>query len=175
MVAVRIDPQLAARVDPSDVVQEAMAEASRKLPAYLRDRPVAFYPWLRQIAWERLVHLHDRHVKSQKRSVNRERSDCWALSDNSAGHLVDRLVASDSSPAEHLLREELRERVRAALDRMAPHDREVLVMWHLEELSIDEIAEVLGLTQAGVKSRHRRALERLVLVLDNGMEEMTGD
>ena len=175
MVAVRIDQRLAARVDPSDVVQEALTEASRRLPAYLRERPVAFYPWLRQIAWERLVHLHDRHVKAQKRSVNRERSGNWALPDESAIHLVDRLVASGTRPVEHLLREELRERVRAALDRMSPHDREILVMWHLEELSIDEMVEVLGMTRAGVKSRHRRALERLVLALDDGIAEMTSD
>jgi RNA polymerase sigma-70 factor (ECF subfamily) len=44
MVAVRIDPRLAARVDPSDVVQEALAEATQKLPDYLRHRPLPFYP-----------------------------------------------------------------------------------------------------------------------------------
>jgi RNA polymerase sigma-70 factor (ECF subfamily) len=42
MVGVRIDPALAARVDPSDVVQEALAEAHRTLDAYLRDRPLPF-------------------------------------------------------------------------------------------------------------------------------------
>src|SRR5262245_34708786 len=50
MVAVRFDPRLAARVDPSDVVQESLAEASAQLNRYLRDRPLPFYPWLRQFA-----------------------------------------------------------------------------------------------------------------------------
>ena len=44
MVSVRMDPRIAARVDPSDVVQEALAVASRKLPDYLRQRPLPFYP-----------------------------------------------------------------------------------------------------------------------------------
>src|SRR5947208_13646251 len=72
MVAVRLDPRLAARVDPSDVVQEALADAARKLDGYLRDRPLPFYPWLRRLAWERIVLLHRRHVRSQRRSVTRE-------------------------------------------------------------------------------------------------------
>jgi RNA polymerase sigma-70 factor (ECF subfamily) len=55
MVAVRLDPRLAARLDPSDVVQEALAAAARQLDAYLRDRPLPFYPWLRRLAWERLA------------------------------------------------------------------------------------------------------------------------
>src|SRR5262245_15556504 len=51
LVALRLDPRLAARIDPSDVVQETLAEASGKLAAYLRQQPLPFYPWLRQLAW----------------------------------------------------------------------------------------------------------------------------
>src|SRR5437763_1411592 len=70
MIALRLDRRLAARVDPSDVVQEALADAGRKLDGYLRDRPLPFYPWLRQLAWERLVKLHRRHTAG-KRDVAR--------------------------------------------------------------------------------------------------------
>ena len=62
-------------------------------------------------------------------------------------------------------------RVHNALDQMLPHDREVLIMWHLEQLSVSEIAVLLGLTEAGVKSRHRRALERMLRVLGNNVLE----
>src|SRR4051794_8445239 len=62
MVAVRSDPRLAARVDPSDVVQEALTEAAGKLDRYLSARPLPFYPWLRQLALERLAALRRRHV-----------------------------------------------------------------------------------------------------------------
>src|SRR4051812_46191638 len=55
MITVRLDRRLAARIDPSDIVQEALADAARGLDDYLRDRPVPFYPWLRRLAWERLV------------------------------------------------------------------------------------------------------------------------
>ena len=46
MVAVRVGRRLAARIDPSDVVQEILLDASRMLGAYLRERLLPFYPWL---------------------------------------------------------------------------------------------------------------------------------
>ena len=81
MVAVRMDDGLAARVDPSDVVQEVLAEAHRTLDAYLRDRPLPFYPWLRRLAWERLAKLYRRHVRSHKRSTLREEAEGPGLPD----------------------------------------------------------------------------------------------
>src|SRR5436309_2120553 len=58
MVAIRLDRRLAARVDPSDLVQESLADAARGLDAYLKERPLPFYPWLRQFAVRRLANLH---------------------------------------------------------------------------------------------------------------------
>jgi len=77
MVAARLDRGVAARLDPSDVVQEALAEAAQHLDEYLRTRPLPYYAWLRQFAWERLVKLHRCHIRSKKRSVTRE--EAWSL------------------------------------------------------------------------------------------------
>src|SRR5262245_4640546 len=68
LVAVRMDRRLAPRIDPSDIVQEALADASRKLPGYLRDRPLPFYPWLRRLALERVIQAHRRHLRSPVRA-----------------------------------------------------------------------------------------------------------
>src|SRR5213080_3119182 len=69
LVAVRLDRRLAARVDPSDVVQETLAEAAARLDGYLRDRPLPFYPWLRRLAEERLADVHRGHLRAGRRSV----------------------------------------------------------------------------------------------------------
>jgi RNA polymerase sigma-70 factor (ECF subfamily) len=170
-VAYRLDRRLAARVDPSDVVQEVLAEAARKLPDYLRERPLPFYPWLLQMALERLVTLHRRHVQAQRRSVRREEPGLLPLPDESASELADRLVASASSPSQRLLRREARERVRAALMLLAPADREVLELRHLEQLSVAETAAVLGTSTGAAKARHLRAVQRLRALLDAPSEE----
>src|SRR5713226_4355395 len=99
MIAVRMDRRLGARLDPSDVVQEVFADACQKLTDYLQKRPLPFYPWLRQLAWERLVKLHQRHIQAQKRSTTREQHEEMALSDESAMALANRLLASASSPS----------------------------------------------------------------------------
>jgi RNA polymerase sigma-70 factor (ECF subfamily) len=165
MVMVHLDRRLAARVDPSDVVQEALAEANQRLSDYARHRPIPFYPWLRQLAWDRLVELYRRHVRAGKRSVRREEPDALALPDESADLLAGKLVDRAASPSEHVLREELRGRVRTALDRLAPGDRQVLVLRHLEQLSTADAAAVLGIGQPAFKSRHLRALQRLRALL----------
>ena len=161
MVALRMDRRLAARVDASDVVQEALTEASARLSEYLRVRPAPFYLWLRQLAFDRLIDLSRRHIGAQRRSVRREAARRIPLPDESAVELADRLVASGTSPSVRMEKEELRSRVRAALDRLSESDREVLVLRHLEQLSTREVAVVLGLGEPAVRYRQRRALERL--------------
>jgi RNA polymerase sigma-70 factor, ECF subfamily len=158
MVAVRLDRRLAARVDPSDVVQEALAEAARRLDDYLRDRPMPYYLWLRRLAWVRLDRVHRRHTAGRRSVAREEPPD---LPEESVLELADRLLANRTGPVDAALRGERRQRVRAALDRLAAVDREVLVLRFLERLSTAETAAVLGVSENAVRLRHMRALERL--------------
>src|SRR5262249_55578651 len=155
MVAVRLDPRVAARLDPSDVVQEALLEAARKLPDYLRERPVPFYPWLRRLAWERLPKLHQRPPAAQPRAPPRA-GMAPALPEGSVQELAQRLIASGTSPSGRAVRAETRDRVRAALAALPDADREVLVLRYLEGMTTAEVAAVLGLGESAVKMRHRR-------------------
>jgi RNA polymerase sigma-70 factor (ECF subfamily) len=165
MVAARLDRRLSARLDPSDVVQDVLACAARHLDEYLRDRPLPFYPWLRQFAWERLCKLHRHHIHAMRRSINREELD-MPLPDESARQLAHRLLASGTSPSRRLIRQEQREQVRAALAELAPRDREILVMRHLEQMETPEIAAALGITERAVRNRQFRALMRLRTLLE---------
>jgi RNA polymerase sigma-70 factor, ECF subfamily len=171
MIAWRIDRRLAARVDPSDVVQEVFLEASGKMDRYLRERPLPFFPWLRALAGEHLVALHRRHVRARGRSVLREEPGVLDLPDESVAELAARLVTSSTSPTQRALRKELRERVRQALGRLSERDREVLVLRNLEQLSVADTAAVLAISAGAVKVRHLRALERLRVFLDEKNEE----
>lgn len=170
MIAVRMDARLAARVDPSDLVQETLAEAHRRLDGYLKDQPLPFYPWLRQLAMDRLIDLHRRHVRAGKRAVGREDGGGLPLSDRSFGQLVNRLAVSSSGPSAQMRRSESRRQLRDALDRLSDSDREVLVLRHLEQLEPKEIAAVLGITERAESMRHLRALDRLRKLLSSETE-----
>lgn len=161
MVAVHLDPRLVTRVDPSDVVQETMIIAFDRLQGYLQHRPVPFYVWLRQIAWNRLIDVHRIHIKASKRTVTRECQLELVMSEHSANQLAEQLVAQGISPGDGMIRDELRSRMRHALTRLPAAYREVLVMRQLERLTTAEIAAALRVPEGTVKSRHFRALERM--------------
>ena len=171
MVAFRLDPRLSARLDASDVVQESLAEAADKIVDYCHRRPLPFYPWLRQIAWQRLVHQHERHLWTAKRSVNRERENHWPLSEPSAMELAQQLQAHASRPSTVMIRKEQTEKLRVALAQLRPRDREVLILKYIEQLSGQEIAAVLGINVDAVYARHVRALERIRDAVDKPREE----
>jgi len=169
MVAVRLDGRMASRIDASDVVQESLMEATRRLPEYLEQPEVPFFVWLRQLAWQRLAQLYRFHFKAQRRSVEREVAEI-PVSDESMLLFADRLAASGMAPSRHLRRRETQEQVRVALARLAPVDQEVLVLRHFEQLSTKEIAAVLKISEPAVRHRQRRALERLTRELRSSSE-----
>jgi RNA polymerase sigma-70 factor (ECF subfamily) len=158
MVAVRLDRRVAARVDPSDIVQEALLDAAARLDDYLRNRPLPFHAWLRWLAADRVADAYRRHVQADRRSVRREQPPLPA---ESADRLADQLAAAASSPSTGLRRRERAERVRAALGRLSERDRDVLALRYLEGLSTAEAAAVLGVTEGATKVRLLRAMQRL--------------
>jgi RNA polymerase sigma-70 factor (ECF subfamily) len=161
MVSARLNLHLARRVDPSDIVQESLADAAQKLSEYLETRPIPFYPWLRQFAWERLVRAYRRHVLAQRRSVHREQNLDILLSDQSATVLADRFLASDTNPLERLARSERRLAITKLMAQLPFEDRELVVLRFIEQLSPAEVGAVLGISEAAAKMRQLRVVRRL--------------
>ncbi|HZU35655.1 MAG TPA: sigma-70 family RNA polymerase sigma factor [Gemmataceae bacterium] len=157
LIALRLDPQLRARVDPSDVVQETQMEAVRRLDDYLAKEPLPFRLWLRQLAHDRLLMLRRQHVKAARRAVGRE----LALPDGSSIQLAAQLLESGSTPSEQYTRQELSQRVQQALAQLPDPDRELLLMRNFEGLSNAEVAKVLDITPATASQRYGRALLKL--------------
>ena len=155
-IEVRLDARLAARVDPSDVVQEAQLEVVRRMDDFLKRRPMPFHLWVRKTAYERLLDLR-RHHRRARRSV-----ECEAiLPDRSSLLLACPLLASGPSPSQHLQARELAERIARAVDRLSPADHEILLMRHGEALPFEEIACLLEIDPAATRKRFGRALLRL--------------
>src|SRR5437764_14964067 len=80
-VDLRLDPALARRVDASDIVQDVLVEANRRLKEYLRDPAMPFHLWLRHLAKDRVIDAHRFHRQAQRRSLDREQAvapPAWA-------------------------------------------------------------------------------------------------
>ena len=71
------------------------------------------------------------------------------------------LAAATSSPGRRVVRHEQAVRLAAAMERLPPSSREVLLLRHFQELSFPEIASRMGRTMDGVKNLWIRALARL--------------
>jgi RNA polymerase sigma-70 factor (ECF subfamily) len=150
-----MDDELRVRVDPSDVVQEAQMTASRRIKEFLQDRPTTFRLWLRAKALDRLTDLQRQHVRAEKRSVRRE----FRFSDRSSMALGRSML--DPAVEGRLVAEEMVLKVRDAMERLTPTDREVLLLRHVEELNNAEAAEVLGVEPATASQRYGRAVRKL--------------
>jgi len=171
MVSCRIDPRLAARVSPSDVVQDTLITAARDLKKYAKSRPIPFYPWLRRLAWNRMVDLQRRHVYRQRRAVSRE-EQVAPLTEKSIYELARHLAAGGQSPSRAAERKEMNQRLRAALDQLEQTQREVLLLKYVEDLTLAEAAAVLEISVDAAKMRHLRAVQRLrTLLADLDREE----
>jgi RNA polymerase sigma-70 factor, ECF subfamily len=170
MVAMRMDHRLRARFDPSDVVQEALMTVHARLPVYFQEQRIAFYPWLRKIAWEHLLKFQERHVQAHKRSIEREISYLPGLNDESLLVLVDRLAGNITSPSVGLIRQEMKHQIHQALAELKARDREIIELIYLEQLEVSEVVDVLGISRATVWTRHLRAIQRLTKLLGQNRE-----
>lgn len=166
MVHLRLSRRLQGRVDDSDVVQEAFLSISGRLHEYTADPKLPFYLWLRHMTGLKLAEIHRRHLGTQLRDADCEvtlhrgglpEADSMSLAAHLLGHLT--------TPSQAAIKAETRLIVQDALNNMDPTDREVLALKHFEQLSISEIAEVLGMSKAGAGSRYLRAIKRLKEIL----------
>ncbi len=173
MVDMRLDHRIRQRVDASDIVQEVMVEANRRLQAYLEDPSMPFHLWLRQMARDRMIDAHRRHRASHKRSVDRERvMIAHANFERSTIELVSQLCDQELTPAAAATLHELQRKFEIALEEMDESDQEVVVMRHFEQLSNQEVAQALGLSEPAASMRYLRAMRRLRKRLaDSGVED----
>lgn len=165
MVQLRLDRALAARVDASDIVQDVLLEASRRLTDYVREAKIPFHLWLRELAKDHLIDAHRRHRKAQRRSVDRERALAGEFADRSSLDLAAQLRDGELTPAAATIRKEFQARVLSALDQLNEEDAEIILMRHHEHLTNAETAQALGLSPPAAGMRHLRALRRLLAIL----------
>jgi RNA polymerase sigma-70 factor (ECF subfamily) len=151
-------PGLRPRADDSDLVQETLMRVHRGLDPKARGGPASFagqnvpqlLGWVSQIV-RHVVADRERHARAGKRDEARE----------APGAPVRGLPAADSTPEERLLRAERAVRLAAALERLPPHQRDVLHWRFFEQLSFAEISARTGKSAGALRVVCSRALNRL--------------
>ena len=162
MIAMRMDRKIQGRVDASDIVQDVMIEANRRLERYLEDPVMPFHLWLRHMAKDRLIDAHRRHRGSQKRSVDREQLPVAVGGmDRSTMELAAQFADNELTPAAAATMHELQDRFEAAIGQLGEQDQEIVLMRHFEHLTNQEAAQALGLSEPASSMRYLRAMRRL--------------
>jgi RNA polymerase sigma-70 factor (ECF subfamily) len=147
------------RFDASDLVQQTLLEAHRQRDDFRGATDAECAAWLRQILAHNLADA-DRAVHRDKRDVGRERSLEAELANSSAA-LAGFLAADQSSPSQHVDRQEEALRLANALAQLPDAQREALVLQYWHGLTVAQIGERLERTPVAVAGLLKRGLRRL--------------
>ena len=127
----RIRPQVQARFDSSDILQETQRVARQRLNDFLTRRPMPFRLWLLKTAHERLLDFERLHLKTAKRSVERE----IPIPDASSVALASFVLEKQPGPASEAIGQEQAQVIRTCLAKLEAKDREVLLLRVFDDLS----------------------------------------
>jgi RNA polymerase sigma-70 factor (sigma-E family) len=115
-------------------------------------------------SWHRIRDRDAVHAYARRTLLNTYLIDCRRklrreVLTGDAGRLADRAVESQNP--------ELRLALTDALATLAPKARAVVVLRYWEDMSVDQVAALLGCTPGNVKSQSARSLEKLRRLLDD--------
>ena len=141
----RLPPVARAEANTEDVVQDAVLRVLPRISSFRHDTVGSLQAYLRTIVMNRVRDL----IRTSKRHGTAVPVDTEPLADD------------EPSPLELAIRRENVDRFLAALQRLTPAERQ-LIVWRIElGWTVDEIADRLGKTKAAARMAIRRALEKL--------------
>ena len=135
--------------DAEDVAQEAILKAFKNLARFRQE--AKFSTWLIQIS-----------INEAKMKLRKDRRHLYESIDERQQKEEGDYIPKDFAdwreiPSEALEQKELRNALTKALDSLPEKYRTVLILRDVQHLSITETAQILGLSEANVKTRLCRA------------------
>lgn len=151
----RLPPIARAEANTEDVVQEAVLRVLPRISRFRHETVGGLQAYLRTVVMNRIRDL----IRKSKRHGTPVAVD------------AEPLPGDDPSPLELAMRRQNVDRFLAALQRLAPSERQ-LIIWRIElGWSVDEIAARQGKTKAAARMAIRRAIERLDAALGSSKPE----
>lgn len=137
--------------EAEDLTQEVFLNVYKHLPSFRGD--AQFSTWIYQVA---LNHCRNR-FKYLKRRFHQSTESLDDPLQGGEGDLERELPDEADIPEEALHRRQVQRLVQRAVQLLRPDYREIIVLRDIQELSYQEISEVLGLPEGTIKSRLHRA------------------
>jgi RNA polymerase sigma-70 factor (ECF subfamily) len=159
LARLELGARLQAKLDASDVVQQAILQAHEKRAQFRGRSEAEWLAWLRAILANALA-ASARRFETRSREVGRERS-LEADLERSSSRLECLLAADHTSPSERAVRCEELLRLAGALAQLPPDQRRVVELHHLKGLPIADVAQQVGRTRPAVVGLLYRGLKRL--------------
>lgn len=156
-----LNPVLAKRVSPEDVVQETLAAACRRTDFMQNCPDIPVYCKLRKLLFQTITDLERKHLQSQKRDAYREQEIAGAEEVSSPALDWNMFADTVTGPLTQIARQDRYELLRKTMETLPEHDREILELRHFDGMSNQECADALHLTPKNASIRYVRALERL--------------
>jgi RNA polymerase sigma-70 factor (ECF subfamily) len=148
--------------DAEEVAQEAVLKAFSNLPRFRGE--AKFSTWLIQIT------INEARLKLRKDRRHLYESVDEPQSGEEGDYFPKDYADWREIPSEALQRKELRDVLKRALDALPVKYREVLLLRDVQHLSIQETAQVLGITEGSVKTRLLRARFQMRDALSPGID-----
>ncbi|MCS7469597.1 sigma-70 family RNA polymerase sigma factor [Stieleria sp. ICT_E10.1] len=155
----QLNPRLRAKEDVSDVVQITLLQAHRDQGNFRGKSEGELRSWLKTIVTHTLINLAKKY-QARKRDLRIERSIDQQMQE-SAIRIVGELSADQTSPSEHVMRQERAEQLADAMSLLLEDECEAVMLKHVHDWKVADIAEHLGRSPEGVAGLLRRGLKKL--------------
>jgi RNA polymerase sigma-70 factor, ECF subfamily len=159
----QIGPRLRSKLDPTDVVQQTLLKALQHLEKFRGEGGQEFRAWLRSILANTITDYLRKF--GEARGGGREQSLEAALQKSSI-NLDGLLRDHGSTPSHRASRKEQALLLADALGRLPEEQRIAVVLRHLHDKSLPEIAEEMDRSIPSVAGLLRRGLKSLRLELE---------
>jgi RNA polymerase sigma-70 factor (ECF subfamily) len=163
LATMQLDGRLRRRLNPSDLVQEALLAAHRDFHQFRGCSAPEFSAWMRKILIHCLHHAVEMHIRAKARDIRCEISLDQAHStlDRSGLSPANLLADPGPSPSAPALQRENALDFANRLGKLRPQYRDVIVLRGLQGLPFDEVAERMGRKPGAVRMLWLRAIEKL--------------
>jgi RNA polymerase sigma-70 factor (ECF subfamily) len=165
LARLQMGPNLRSKLDASDLVQQTLLKACERQGQFRGHTEAEWKAWLRKILTNNLLDAVRKCGNAPEAAVSEKELE--RTLQQSWTRLEDRLAADQSSPSQHVLREERFVRLAAALAQLPPDQRTALELQHLEGCSVEAISQQMGRSKAAVGGLLRRGLRKLRELLED--------